>query len=1104
MMPEKIGKKSLLHLAIIVVITILICVGFFYYLSLMSKIEMEEKISESREYIYQNKVTSESSSETCWINDEGKKECTATFGKHQWINDEGVFKNFTDVVNVSFDKSNGDLIYSYKEDYSVTVRLFLVVDVSQSLCEAQGWDWRSQDDACFLWWAQAKEFMEANGIDYDVIITKYPDRYKYALSLTKIPQNYQDKLLYVGLRLEEAKGLKWEDLKEQERSLTIKNKISLGFDDLIENGFTYKLYDERTILVGNVSNKENLWLDPIAEPATETSDGDIYGIASDYSTARGTSSDYSTSSSRMNIGQEYQGGGCTGTVIGDCSFYDASCDDWPNGEDDCNNEVIGCYWVGCTGTPDSCDSFGITEECNSVGGCSWVSEDCSGTAYSCGHWTDELNCTSSLTGCEWNGCTGSQTVPCSTETYQSDPDFCEFIGCSWDGCTGTADPCDTLSESDCEYQDDCEWIEEGYGSECTGTATPCDSYSDEVNCEDQLSCSWDGCTGPSSPSCSSFDSSVCDFILGCSWDGSCVGESHACVWWRYPTQVMCEYFGCDWNDDYCEGTATSCDSYDCSDDCENAGCFWLACQGTPTPCDELDEYDCESQYDCSWETGDYWVNRGYLSFDTSSIPPGATITDVELSLKADNDYSDDDFDVEIWKFNWSEPLGNSMEANYDAAGAVKDDAIWRNTSGMSTDVYYDSSSLDTSWINLTGDTKYQLRSEYDVNDSSPTGSEYIDVYSADSSAGNQPVLKVTYTVNTAPTWDSIGVTPDPVEGGSEITITAYGEDDLEDNALAIYCDESPNPSSDSGRYDVCSGTGFTSPYNVSCTGTALTGGTSYTVYCKLYDGTDYSTQKQDTYTVNQSPDKPTGLNESWGCCGGMPQVAFRTCLILSWSYSDPDGDSQAGYEVWVDDSLAGLAIEADLDPKFNNVVDPGSAPFYTVDLDADDEGDWLDPPPLPGGLVWANTYHWKVKAKDSNGGWSDFSDPKSFTLPDRASPKVDFTPNPINPRTGDEVTFIDDSKCYLSNDSEYDCKDEFEITGEDDISYEWDFDYKPTEGFTVDDTFEGDATYTYPETGKYTIRLQVTDSGVGLGPGMCYKEKTLGLPLPTWKEITPF
>ena len=153
-------KKSLQYLGVIIIIAIIVCIGFFY-LSLMSKIEMEEKISEHREYIYQNKVTSESSSETCWINDEGKKECTATFGKRQWINDEGVFKNFTDVVDMSFNKSSGDLIYSYKKDYSVVARLFLVVDVSQSICEAQGWDWRSQDDACFLWWSQAKEFMEA-------------------------------------------------------------------------------------------------------------------------------------------------------------------------------------------------------------------------------------------------------------------------------------------------------------------------------------------------------------------------------------------------------------------------------------------------------------------------------------------------------------------------------------------------------------------------------------------------------------------------------------------------------------------------------------------------------------------------------------------------------------------------------------------------------------------------------------------------------------------------------------------------------------------------------------------------------------------------------
>jgi len=162
-------------------------------------------------------------------------------------------------------------------------------------------------------------------------------------------------------------------------------------------------------------------------------------------------------------------------------------------------------------------------------------------------------------------------------------------------------------------------------------------------------------------------------------------------------------------------------------------------------------------------------------------------------------------------------------------------------------------------------------------------------------------------------------------------------------------------------------------------------------------------------------------------------------------------------------------------------------------------------------LAWFSVrpsfYYWKVRVKDSNDSWSDFSDTGFFIIPNRASPTVNFTPDPVNPITGEEVTFIDNSKCYLSDDSFYFCKNEFETTGGNDISYEWDFDYKPTEGFTVDDTTEGDATHTYLKIGNYVVRLQITDAGIGGSlTGMCSKEAVvkMGLPLPVWKEITPF
>jgi len=494
-----------------------------------AKDELNNPGDENKEYIYQNKVTSECSSEVCWINDEDKKECTVTFGKCQRINDKGTWKDFTDVVGMSFDNNSGNLIYSYKDDYSITSRLIFVMDFSKEECNSKEWDWRNKDNLCFLMPDKAKEFMEANNIINDIIITKNPGYYKYAMNITGIPLDYQNNLAYVGLYLEKGNGLTWDDVEEKnkgknkekgkEKSLIVKDKIKLNFNDLEESGFTLQFYDKRTILIGNVKNKENLYLDPVTEPTGETSDGYIRGEDSYYATARSTSSGFSISANILALGQKY---------------YDSNC-------------------------------------------------------------------------------------------------------------AGTATPCGEITTSDCENQD-------------------------------------------------------------------------GCLWYMYQC--------------YISPGATSCDSFDDNE----SGCG--ATSGDP-------------QYGCSWEDEEYWVYRGYLDFDTSSIPDDASVTDVLLSLKVDTDVSYTDFDVQIYKYDWAEPItSDNREVNYDASGAVYD-ADWKNTSEISSGNSYDSSSLDNSWINLTGDTKYQLRSSRDVNEDEPYENEYIYFYSADSE-GNEPILKVTYTIVTIP------------------------------------------------------------------------------------------------------------------------------------------------------------------------------------------------------------------------------------------------------------------------------------------------------------------------------------------------------------------
>ena len=179
----------------------------------------------------------------------------------KYVNVDGTWKNFSDVVKMTFDYSTGNIKYFYGDKY-VTARLFFVVNVSESVCTAQGWNWK--DNHCYLWPNQAKEFMTSKGVDYHVAISKYPGRYKYGINLDNIPSDYVSKILYVGLYIENAYGLEWSDivLDVKDKKIVIKDSIALGWQDLIDSGFAVRLYDKRTVLIGGVTNKSTLWLDP--------------------------------------------------------------------------------------------------------------------------------------------------------------------------------------------------------------------------------------------------------------------------------------------------------------------------------------------------------------------------------------------------------------------------------------------------------------------------------------------------------------------------------------------------------------------------------------------------------------------------------------------------------------------------------------------------------------------------------------------------------------------------------------------------------------------------------------------------------------------------
>jgi len=130
-----------------------------------------------------------------------------------------------------------------------------------------------------------------------------------------------------------------------------------------------------------------------------------------------------------------------------------------------------------------------------------------------------------------------------------------------------------------------------------------------------------------------------------------------------------------------------------------------------------------------WIDPTYTVYRSFIKFDTSAIPDGDIITQVNMAMVCRADQSATDFDVQIVKQDWSvqDPLAaGNMEAAYDGClAADADDSIWRNTSGMDIETVYISGNLNTARVNKIGSTYYGLRSSLDDSNTAPDSIDRI-------------------------------------------------------------------------------------------------------------------------------------------------------------------------------------------------------------------------------------------------------------------------------------------------------------------------------------------------------------------------------------------
>ncbi|MFA5061270.1 MAG: LamG-like jellyroll fold domain-containing protein, partial [Candidatus Pacearchaeota archaeon] len=283
---------------------------------------------------------------------------------------------------------------------------------------------------------------------------------------------------------------------------------------------------------------------------------------------------------------------CTGTATS-CSSL---------GESDCGNQD-GCSWLSssCSGTATGCSTYETQSPCDSQAGCNWLSSSCSGTATGCSTYETQSPCDSQA-GCNWlsSSCSGT---PAACSTYENSNDCMDMPGCDWAYCI-RAVICEGRDEWDCDsissYQ--CDWN----GSECVET----------VNCESQnyYACiTYNGCMadmpyechGTQTTSCSNLSQSSCDYY-GCTWNPEeCDGTATSCSTYNSDSNGCTSQDGCSFNPEECDGTATSCSTYNSdSNGCTSQdGCSFnpAECDGSATSCTSFySEGECEAQLGCSW------------------------------------------------------------------------------------------------------------------------------------------------------------------------------------------------------------------------------------------------------------------------------------------------------------------------------------------------------------------------------------------------------------------------------------------------------------------------------------------------------------------------
>lgn len=448
------------------------------------------------------------------------------------------------------------------------------------------------------------------------------------------------------------------------------------------------------------------------------------------------------------------------------------------------------------------------------------------------------------------------------------------------------------------------------------------------------------------------------------------------------------------------------------------------------------------------------VYMSIIQFNLTSIPSAATITSATMELWCGDAGSPTAYYIKFYRMlkDWDETTvtWNNPSDKYDYATVDGSSTV----SGPNTWYSFDLTTLVQNWFNntyanygvlLIGDetANYTYKAFYskEVSDTAKRPKLtviYSTVPNPPSSLSPSGTSATPARVNTTtPTLSWIFSDPAPDDAQSGYQVLVYR---TSDNVLVK---DSGQVSSSTASYAVPSG--------------VLAQGVGYYWQVRTKDNEGlWSNYSANAYIYTNRAPSATPVSPL-GTSSNPAKVLNTLTPTLSWSFSDPDSDAQASYQVLIKRASDGVTI------KDTGEV-ASSATNYAV----------------PSGLLaYGTTYYWQVRVKDPYGLWSGYTTAQYFQPNQSAAAPTNLSPSGTS-TTPATITTLTPRLTWQHNDPESEPQSKYQVLI-----------YRASDNVLVWDSGEVSSSNQYTDvpagklaaSTKYYWRVRTADTGSGtFGP----------------------